>query len=90
MNRFTFEKFENLSDWEDDTIVVVHVLPCLTARVRSHVPNRISDEMPLPAAIEEANRFVQQGLGLSSVAVYLGHDAVWDDRYGSLVPWVPS
>lgn len=90
MNRNIYEQFENLSDWEDDAIVVVHVLPGSIARVRSHIPNRQSVEMPLPAALEEANRFAAQDLTKTTVAIYLGADAVWDDRYGSLVPWVPS
>lgn len=84
MHNTQYIEITDLSDWEDEATVVVHVLPGFIARVRSHIPNRQSVELPLSAALEEANRFVSQDPNKSSVAIFLGEDANWDDKLGSL------
>jgi len=84
MRNTQYIEIKDLSDWEDDATVVVHVLAGSIARVRSHIPNRQSVEMPLSDALEEADRFVSQDPNKTSVAIFLGEDAVWDNRLGSL------
>lgn len=83
-------EFKNLSDWEDDTYVVVHILSDGRARVRSHYPNRQSAEQSLVEALEEAHRFVRQDPNKQRVAIYLSDGAQWDDRYGILTQWQPD
>lgn len=78
-------QFTNLSDWDDDSIVVVHVQQNGMARVRIRSRNETSDELPLGEALEEARLSLNLPI-LEQVAVYLEDGAVWDERYGELVP----
>jgi len=76
--------FTDLSHWDDDSIVVVHVLPSGVARVRLRTDQDQAEELPLGEALEQA-RFSLNLPIREQVAVYLEDDSLWEDRYGELV-----
>jgi len=79
-----YVQFTDLSHWDDDSIVVVHVLPSGMARVRLRTDQDQAEELPLGEALEQA-RFSLNLPIREQVAVYLEDDSLWEDRYGELV-----
>ena len=77
-------QFTNLPDWDDDSIVVVHVVAGGKARVRIRTRNQTSEDLPLGEALEHARLALNLPI-LEQVAVYLDEGAVWEERFGELV-----
>jgi len=84
MGNRKYIQFTDLTHWDDDSIVVVHVLASGMARVRLRTEQDSAEELPLGEALEQA-RFSLNLPIREQVAVYLEMDAKWDHRYGELV-----
>lgn len=78
--------YTKLDEWQQNDVVVVHILDDEHARVRTHYPNRQSALQPIECAFDEAHRIARQDLHIKRIGVYLDEEAPWNPSWGTLIP----
>ncbi|MBM7328730.1 hypothetical protein JS562_37560 [Agrobacterium sp. S2] len=87
MSNTQYVEYKDRHDWQDTTVALVDVFPGDQAFVRSFIPRYVSKELSLAHALQHAKEFATIDAHIRSVAIFLEEGAVWDDRYGTLIPW---
>ncbi len=80
-----FIHYEDLSDWDEDDVVVVEIVDSETAYVRTHHEQTIRGPLPVKEAISDAKRFMSNVPGIRGIGAYLPEGVKWSSSWGELI-----